>query len=593
MSHSLFYKLLGAFALVIAVLGAVVVVLARQATEEQFRSYSDASGQLLAQQLAPALSDYYVRAGTWEGVSSVVSNPASSLGASGNALPEPSTAPSGSLLPTATSTPQPTATLIPTVTESPIALPGTMGGMGGMRGMPRGTGRGGSAVPPGQAYTPAPGSGAAEGSNQTGMMGGMQGVPRTQTGMGNREAATHAAGMNWWAMTGQRVVVADANGRVVSDSGGTLQDKVLPTQQLAAGAPINVGEQRAGTVLVSAAKPEPASPAGQYLAAINRSILLALAAASAVALGMGAVLFYSITVPLRRLQAASNAIAAGDLSRRVRITSRDEIGSLAGSFNSMAESLARAEAQRKQMIADLAHELRTPLSVMQGNLEAIQDGILPMDGEQVASLHEETLLLGRLVADLRLLSLAEAGQLKLERVEVDLAEVVRRAVERMQQVAQERGVTLTVSAPEDLPRASLDGDRINQVVGNLVSNSLRHTPAGGSVQVAVDAVAGSKTVGDRNAGAASLVTVTDSGSGIPADELQSVFERFYRSDRSRSRSSGGSGLGLAIVKQIVELHGGQVWAESPVTRTEQGEPCGTRVSFTLPLTGPIDQGSAR
>jgi signal transduction histidine kinase len=130
-------------------------------------------------------------------------------------------------------------------------------------------------------------------------------------------------------------------------------------------------------------------------------------------------------------------------------------------------------------------------------------------------------------------------------------------------------------------------------VGNLVSNSLRHTPAGGSVHVAVNAVAGSKTVRDRDAGAAGVVTVTDSGSGIPADELQSVFERFYRSDRSRSRSSGGSGLGLAIVKQIVELHGGKVWAESPVMRTEQGEDRGTRVSFTLPLGRREDQGSAR
>jgi two-component system OmpR family sensor kinase/two-component system sensor histidine kinase BaeS len=247
----------------------------------------------------------------------------------------------------------------------------------------------------------------------------------------------------------------------------------------------------------------------------------------------------------------------------------------------MADSLARSESQRRQMMADLAHELRTPLSVIQGNLEAMQDGILPLDGEQVASLHEEALLLGRLVADLRLLSLAEAGQLRLELAEVAPSDLLRKAVERHQQAAQDRHIALSLSTPDALPPAHLDADRINQVVGNLVGNSLRHTPAGGAVKVEAGVVERSRA--SDGPAPALLVKVTDSGSGVAPEELQSIFERFYRSDKSRSRSSGGSGLGLAIVKQIVELHGGQVWAESPVARTEQGAGYGTTVSFTLPL----------
>jgi len=240
------------------------------------------------------------------------------------------------------------------------------------------------------------------------------------------------------------------------------------------------------------------------------------------------------------------------------------------------------------------------LSVMQANLEAMQDGMLPLDAEEISSLHEETLLLGRLVSDLHLLSLTEAGQLKLERVEVEPCEIIQKSAERLVQNAQERGVEIQIEAPAALPLIWADADRISQVVGNLISNALRYTSPGGVVMVKVEeqksTLIEQTGVTRPTAGKPSqsgnapmqtselLVSVTDTGCGIPEADLSQIFERFYRADKSRNRTSGGSGLGLTIVKQIVEAHGGRVWAESPVWNTDQKQGPGTRISFTLPVS---------
>ena len=204
----------------------------------------------------------------------------------------------------------------------------------------------------------------------------------------------------------------------------------------------------------------------------------------------------------------------------------------------------------------------------------------------MASLHEETLLLSRLVSDLRLLSVAETGQLKLERTEVDLCELVTKACERMRPAAQAQGISLQQELSPTAP-VFADADRLNQVIGNLMDNALRHTPAGGAVML---------QVGLANLGRASgpalqvegkfyLVTITDTGTGIPMEDLKHVFDRFYRVDKSRTRASGGSGLGLAIVRHFVEAHDGQIWAESPVYHTATGTGYGTRLCFTLPALG--------
>ncbi|HEY63980.1 MAG TPA: HAMP domain-containing protein [Caldilineae bacterium] len=408
-----------------------------------------------------------------------------------------------------------------------------------------------------------------------GMMGPMMGWGMMERWRGQ----STKTGWDMWTMMGQRLILVDASGQVVVDTSGEWQGRRFSPQELAAGVPIMVDGRQVGTLIIAALDtPGAATPAGQFLTELNRSILLAGVISGVVALVLGAILFFHLTAPIRQLQAAARAIAEGKLDHRVRVNSEDELGELAQTFNAMAESLAQAEAQRRHLMADIAHELRTPLSVIQGNLEAMLDGVLPLDAERIASLHEETLLLNRLVADLRLLSLAEAGQLKLERTETDLREVIERAVELMAPRAQEKAIQLEVQVAEDLPWLLIDADRIHQVIGNLISNALRYTPEGGRVHI--QAFKG-RPPGER--GQAVIVQVTDTGSGIAPEDLPHIFDRFYRADKFRSRSSGGSGLGLAIVKYLVEAHGGRVWAESPIFTDANGSTYGTRVSFSLPL----------
>jgi signal transduction histidine kinase len=266
----------------------------------------------------------------------------------------------------------------------------------------------------------------------------------------------------------------------------------------------------------------------------------------------------------------------------VPVTSRDEVGQLADTFNQMADALVRDQRLRQHMIADIAHELRTPLSVVQANLEAMLDGVLPSNSQEIASLHEEVILLSRLVGDLRLLSLAEAGQLKLECIPTDPAELVQRVVERLGVQAEAHHVTLTAEVASDLPSVEVDADRIGQVLTNLVDNALRYTSSGGRVDVrayAERAYVEQTVYTEKEDGARPtvVIAVADTGSGIAPDELPYVFDRFYRPDKSRSRASGGSGLGLAIVKQLVEAHEGRVWVESEAER-------GTTFFFTLPVS---------
>ncbi|MBI2953845.1 MAG: HAMP domain-containing protein [Chloroflexi bacterium] len=335
--------------------------------------------------------------------------------------------------------------------------------------------------------------------------------------------------------------------------------------QLEGGVASGFGGMGMGSAMMQRMMGTIGQPEREFLQAVNRSMWVAGAIAVVIAMLLSLLLARQITLPLRGLTLAARRIASGDLSQTVPVKSRDELGELATAFNSMAESLARNEQLRRNMVADIAHELRTPLTIIQGNLEAILDGVTPPTMETVTSIHEETTVLARLVADLRELSLAEAGQLKLQRGPTDLAALLGRAATRHQAAASEKGIALVTRLTEGLPPADVDEQRISQVVDNLLSNALRHTGVGGEIAVAMaqDAARGLATT-DKHATTAPSITVSvkDTGSGIPADELSYVFERFYRLDKSRSRASGGSGIGLAIVKQLVEAHGGRAWAES-------------------------------
>ncbi|HID54756.1 MAG TPA: two-component sensor histidine kinase, partial [Anaerolineae bacterium] len=223
------------------------------------------------------------------------------------------------------------------------------------------------------------------------------------------------------------------------------------------------------------------------------------------------------------------------------MTTHDEIGELADSFNRMSHELALAEQQRQQMLADVAHELRTPLSIARGHIEAMLDGVFEMTPDNLALIHEETLLLGRLVEDLRTLSLAEAGQLSLNLGKVDLTELVQQAAAGFEPLAEAEGVRLTAVTPSNPLIITADANRIRQVLGNLLSNALRHVVKGQNEPHQV-------TLTLENRGEFARISVADNGPGLSATEQAQVFDRFWRADEARSRDRGGSGLGLAICK---------------------------------------------
>jgi signal transduction histidine kinase len=360
--------------------------------------------------------------------------------------------------------------------------------------------------------------------------------------------------------------LAEPDGRIVADTSGPPQG-VAAAEELERGVSIEVDGQVVGILL-----PAPGSlaflpldtPQVRFLARVRLALVVAGLAGLVAALVIGGLLFRSIVAPLRGLTAASRAIARGDLAARAPVRGHDELSELARAFNSMAESLARAETARRNQTADLAHELRTPLTVLQGTLEAMLDGVYPTTPENLQTALAQVHTLSRLVEDLRLLALADAGQLTLRKVPLDLRPLLREVVEAHRPQAQAAGVSLALESPPALSLVLADADRLVQVVGNLLSNSLRHVPEGGHITVRV-------TEAER----AVQVSVVDDGPGVSPEALPRLFERFWRDDPSRRRATGGSGLGLAIARHIVEGHGGRIWAEP----TPGG---GLTVSFTIP-----------
>jgi len=274
-----------------------------------------------------------------------------------------------------------------------------------------------------------------------------------------------------------------------------------------------------------------------------------------VGLLVGATLSRRITRPLQDFVDATMKIAGGNLGVRVERHYAGELGELAISFNAMASELERSDQLRRSMTADVAHELRTPLSVIRGKLEGIVDGVYPATEDHLIPVLEETEVLTHLVEDLRVLALAEARQLSLDVRPTDVGHLLRDAQVNFGPLAEDRGVFLVLEVPAHLSSVSADRRRLSQVLANLITNALRHTPSGGTVTLS-----GSASDGDV------VIEVKDTGVGIAAEDLDNVFERFWRGERSRSRESGGSGLGLAIARELVLLHGGTIEVESTLGR---------------------------
>lgn len=384
------------------------------------------------------------------------------------------------------------------------------------------------------------------------------------------------------ALTGFSAVVVDANQAVIAGSvgfsdgaatGGMVESTVPVADDAVSGSfsvqSVSPGE--AGTSIGGFNTGEgeitlslPGLPDQQFLDAMNRALYAGVGLAALGALVMAIVLTRHILTPVETLTSAARGMAAGDLNRRVAVQSRGEIGELAEAFNSMADNRSRQEGLRRNLVNDVAHELRTPLSNLQGYLELLREGLAPATPAIIAVLHDESLLLSHLVTDLQDLALVEAGQLPLNPEEAALTGPITGAMDALRPQATARGITLTSELPEEMPEVVVDIPRLNQILRNLLRNAIVHSKSGGTVQI--DAVARPEAV---------AVSVHDTGIGISPEHLPYIFDRFYRVDPARARSTGGTGLGLAIVKHLVEASGGSIDVKSEVA-------VGTTVTFTLP-----------
>lgn len=372
-----------------------------------------------------------------------------------------------------------------------------------------------------------------------------------------------------WLNSIRGFILADPQGRVILPSAESAAGRRLTPEQFEQGRAIQVGGEVVGVLWFTPEPPgrRPPPPLGGVLMRVVRDLTVGGLAATALSLLLGFLLARNLTQPLQALAAATQAVALGDFERNVPVRSQDEIGLLARSFNEMIAQLKRSRDLRRQMTADVAHELRTPLSLILGHAEAMSEGVLPPTPEALEVIHDEARHLTRLVEDLRTLSLSETGELSLMMRPLSPNDLLAEVRDSYASLASRQGLSFEVQAAEDLPELHGDPDRLTQVLHNLLNNALRFTPTGGRVTLSAR----------RSAGGVEL-RIQDNGPGISAEDLPNVFERFYRGDKARHRQDGGAGLGLAIAKSLIELHQGKIWVES-----QPGE--GTTFFIWLPAAG--------
>ena len=310
--------------------------------------------------------------------------------------------------------------------------------------------------------------------------------------------------------------------------------------------------------------PEP--PMSRVLAVVDTSLLFTGLVAGISGLLLVSLLSRRALMSVGVLSTAARQLGSGNLSHRVPKLGPHEIGELGQTFNSMADDLQRAEQQRLNLMADVAHELRTPLSNVQGYVEAMKDGIMEPNEETLDSVHRQVLHLNRLVEDVKLLSLIDAGALRLNFEDDAVDDVLRESVNAFHTKANAKGVTLRTEMAEKLPVVRIDRARMRQVVDNLIENAIRHTADGGNVVVRVEMLSRDQIT----------ASVADTGEGVPDDMIGTIFDRFRRADPSRTRATGGAGLGLSIAKNLVEAHGGNIWLES-------SPGAGSKFMFTVPV----------
>ena len=305
-----------------------------------------------------------------------------------------------------------------------------------------------------------------------------------------------------------------------------------------------------------------------FRASFNEALMYAALAAMLVAIVLSLYLSRNVIAPVHAMSLATQRIADGHYEEHVQVHGEDELAQLAMRFNQMAEKLNQVESMRRRLIGDVSHELRTPLTAIKGSMEGLMDGVLPATQETYQQIHVEADRLNRLVDDLQELSRVEAKAYTLEIHPVDVSSLVRTVTKRLTPRFESKGISLDIDLALGLPRVLADEDRAVQILTNLMGNALQYTPENGKVTIFAKRI-------DHEV----QISVRDTGTGIPPEHLQHIFDRFYRVDASRSRSrraGGGSGIGLTIARALVEAHGGRIWAESA------GEGLGSTFRFTLP-----------
>jgi signal transduction histidine kinase len=331
------------------------------------------------------------------------------------------------------------------------------------------------------------------------------------------------------------------------------------------GTPIIVNGEQVGTFLVASTMGILSENQNIFIDRVNRALiwvgLISIILVFLVAIWQSR----TIVKPLHQMADAANRLAKGDYNQRVAVTRNDELGDVATAFNQMASDLAQQEDIRRQMMADVAHELRTPLSILRIDLESMEDGLMDTNPENIRNLQSEVTYLSNLVEDLRMLSMADAGDLKVEKSRIELNSLAREMVERQQNAARERKISLKANYANQEIFVMGDSQRLSQVMVNLLSNAIQHTPSGHEIitQIELD-------------GQTAIVSVINTGSWILRDDLTRIFDRFYRVEQSRNRDHGGSGLGLSIARSLVEAHGGRIWADSVEGKS-------TTFKFSLPI----------
>lgn len=367
-----------------------------------------------------------------------------------------------------------------------------------------------------------------------------------------------------------RLVLSDERGRVVFDSDGELLGRPIPARMRPLGVPIEARGARVGYVAIIPSAAQRASADGEFVRALARIVIAGSFAAVLAALVVALFVARRLVRPLGALTAAARRLTAGGAHEPIALPRDAELAELAQAFNSMAAELDRQEQLRRHMVADIAHELRTPLSVLRLQVESIEDGLVSPTPAAMGALSGQLDLLARLVDDLRLLSLAEAGQLSLDLQPVSPGAAITAVADAAAPRARQRGLALRVEAAASLPSVRADPQRLAQILGNLVENALRYTPSGGLI------VLRARPPAPGEPASRLIFEVQDSGPGIPAAELPTIFERFYRGDRARTRETGGSGLGLAIVQRLAVAQGGAVAVASAPGQ-------GATFSLSLPL----------